>query len=151
MGFELIMKIVKNKISDFILWKGYSAITIWPFIFVRSDKEIDDELINHEKIHGRQQLEMALIGFYLWYVVEWVVRLIAFGFSSFKVRKTKRFVYWSNTNKCYITTDWIRYSWRVGRKYAYRYISFEREAVNNESSTDYLEKRQWFAWFSYLQ
>lgn len=116
MGFELIMKIVKNKISDIILWKGYSAITIWPFIFVRTDTNISETLINHEKIHGRQQLEMALIGFYLWYVVEWIIRLFI-----------------------------------NGPREAYRNICFEREAYDNESNTDYLEKRQWFAWRKYLK
>jgi hypothetical protein len=43
------MIIIKNK---FIPFKGYKAITIWPFIFVKSDLNNVD--LNHEKIHGRQ-------------------------------------------------------------------------------------------------
>ena len=32
--------------------------------------------MNHERIHLRQQLEMLILFFYLWYVVEFLVRWI---------------------------------------------------------------------------
>lgn len=35
-------------------------------------------LRNHECIHLAQQLEMGLILFYLWYVVEYLVRLLLY-------------------------------------------------------------------------
>jgi hypothetical protein len=42
------MIIVRNKVLPF---KGFKALTIWPFIFCRSElTEVD---INHEEIHGR--------------------------------------------------------------------------------------------------
>ena len=42
------MLIIHNKL---IPVKGFKAITLWPFIFVRSSfNEID---LNHENIHGR--------------------------------------------------------------------------------------------------
>lgn len=117
MGFELIMKIVKNKISDFILWKGYSAITIWPFIFIRTDTNISETLINHEKIHGRQQLEMALIGFYLWYVIEWVIRLFVNG-PKFAYRNIcfEREVFDNESNIAYLE----KRQWFAWRKYLKR-------------------------------
>ena len=31
--------------------------------------------MNHEEIHGRQQKEMLVLLFYVWYFVEWLVRL----------------------------------------------------------------------------
>ena len=47
------------------------AIAIWPFIFiVKEDNRTADELrtlIEHEKIHHRQQLRGWLIGFYVKY------------------------------------------------------------------------------------
>jgi len=36
-----------------------------------------EKLINHEKIHWQQQLEMLIIFFYIWYLIEWF--LILFG------------------------------------------------------------------------
>jgi len=47
---------------------GIRALAFWPFIIVPTSTIIDDELINHEKIHLRQQAEMLLIPFYLWYL-----------------------------------------------------------------------------------
>lgn len=33
-----------------------------------------DRLINHERIHLRQQLEMLVIPFYIWYLVEFYTK-----------------------------------------------------------------------------
>lgn len=63
------MKIIYNNIIPF---KGYKAITIWPFIFAR--KQLNDIDINHEKIHGRQQLELLIILFYIIYLIEWFIK-----------------------------------------------------------------------------
>jgi hypothetical protein len=43
------MIIVKNNIIPF---KGYKAITLWPFIFVRKECSFDEIDLNHELIHG---------------------------------------------------------------------------------------------------
>ena len=49
-----------------------NGITIFPFIFLRESAFKKNKiLINHEKIHIRQQLELLIIFFYLWYVVEY--------------------------------------------------------------------------------
>nr|DAX66244.1 MAG TPA: hypothetical protein [Caudoviricetes sp.] len=38
--------------NRFLVPKGYRAITLYPFIFVRNDSDkLDKELINHERIH----------------------------------------------------------------------------------------------------
>ena len=49
---------------------GIRGLAFWPFIFIASDTIIDDELINHERIHLRQQIEMLIIPFYIWYLIE---------------------------------------------------------------------------------
>lgn len=38
----------------------------------------DEYLLNHERIHLRQQIEMLVIPFYLWYGIEFLLRLMAF-------------------------------------------------------------------------
>ncbi len=48
------------------------GITLFPFIILRNKEyKADEILINHEKIHLRQQLELLLVFFYLWYVLEY--------------------------------------------------------------------------------
>lgn len=109
------MRVVLN---SFIPFRGFIAITLWPFIFVRKSVAdnytfVDDR---HEHIHGRQQLEMLILPFLLWYIIEWLVRLI-------------------------VTHDFLR---------AYRSISFEREAYENEYDEHYLSHRRPYAWLRYL-
>lgn len=49
------------------------AIALWPFIIVRHPMfKYDVRIINHERIHLRQQLEMAILFFYVWYVLEFL-------------------------------------------------------------------------------
>lgn len=36
----------------------------------------DATFINHERIHLRQQLELLIVPFFLWYVIEYVIRLL---------------------------------------------------------------------------
>lgn len=48
---------------------GIRGLAFWPFIFISSKTTIDDELINHERIHLRQQLELLIIPFYVWYLI----------------------------------------------------------------------------------
>lgn len=58
---------------EFFLRMKIRAITIFPFIILRSDANPDDRLINHEKIHLRQQIELLVIPFYIWYLFEFFV------------------------------------------------------------------------------
>jgi hypothetical protein len=49
-----------------------SAITLFPVIILRKRGDLlNKSLINHEKIHLRQQAELLIIFFYIWYVVEY--------------------------------------------------------------------------------
>lgn len=59
--------------------KDFRGLAIFPFIFLR-DKKLKENLIviNHEKIHLRQQLELFWIFFFLWYGIEFLVRWIQF-------------------------------------------------------------------------
>lgn len=56
--------------------KGYIAMAVWPFIFIK-DKALlqGTSILNHEKIHFRQQLEMLLLPFYFWYILEFLLKL----------------------------------------------------------------------------
>jgi len=57
------------RIAEFILKMKVGAIAIFPFILVPDSARMDDTLLNHEKIHLRQQLELLIIPFYIWYVI----------------------------------------------------------------------------------
>jgi len=60
-------------------YKNYVGLSLWPFIFLKSNSLKGDAiLINHEKIHLRQQQELLLLPFYIWYVMEWLLRTILY-------------------------------------------------------------------------
>ncbi len=60
--------------------KGFSAIALWPFIILKDKRFNEDEVfMNHERIHLRQQLELLLVFFYLWYGIEFLIRLVQVG------------------------------------------------------------------------
>lgn len=55
------------------------AITLYPFIICKG--EMDEQTLNHEKIHLAQQRELWLVGFYLLYAFYWL-RARLLGMSS---------------------------------------------------------------------
>lgn len=57
----------------------YTAMALWPVVISgRPVAELDPGLIRHERIHFRQQTELLLIPFYLWYILEYLVLLIKY-------------------------------------------------------------------------
>jgi len=53
------------------------AITIMPFgIFIKDEYLNDNTTLNHETIHALQQKEMFILFFYVWYLIEWLIRLV---------------------------------------------------------------------------
>nr|WP_314499501.1 hypothetical protein [uncultured Chryseobacterium sp.] len=54
-----------------------NGITLYPFIFIKNPEDKRDRvLINHEKIHLRQQLELLIVFFYIAYVLEYYYHYI---------------------------------------------------------------------------
>lgn len=64
-------------VKPFFVPKRANGITLWPFIVLRKPEQKQNAtLINHERIHIRQQIELLIIPFYLWYGIEFLVRYI---------------------------------------------------------------------------
>jgi hypothetical protein len=54
-----------------------TGLAIFPFIFTKS-KTRSKTLINHELIHHRQQLELFILPFYLFYILDYMIGLIKY-------------------------------------------------------------------------
>ena len=60
-------------------------MALWPFIILKNKSTKEDLLIiNHEKIHHRQQLELLIIPYYLWYFIAYWKGMFKFRFVHFK-------------------------------------------------------------------
>lgn len=60
-------------IRRFPISGGFYAVNLFGVIF--STQMLDDVALNHERIHTAQQRELLYIGFYLWYITEWLCLL----------------------------------------------------------------------------
>lgn len=130
------MKKIYNKIIPF---KGFTALTVWPFIFVRNGKTLTNRGERHETTHAKQQIEMTVVGLFLalfmllldcgwyslipvglfieWYCLEWIVKIPFCGFSLMK---------------------------------AYLSISFEQEAYEHQDEFGYNNVRKHFNWIKII-
>ena len=104
------MKIIRNK---YIPFQGFRAINLFGVLFVRGNARINERTIRHEAIHTSQMKEMLYVFFYVWYVIEWLIRL--------------------------------------PKGNAYRNISFEREAYDNQDDLSYLKNRKRFDFVRYIK
>lgn len=91
------MIVVKNKLIPF---GRFDAMAVWPFIFVK--EEVSDKVINHERIHGRQQVEMLFALFYLWYGIEWLLRSVFSTGIAYRNISLEREAYLNQRNAEYL-------------------------------------------------
>lgn len=122
-----------------LLFKGYSTITLTAFVFTRykSKEEMPQHVRNHECTHARKWAEMFLLGFFVVFVLQ-----IPFDISSWwYLLPFFAFYIW------YLLEVAIRsiIIWGNG----YRYVSFEREARENQYDNTYLENGNYFNWITY--
>lgn len=104
------MLVVFNK---YLVPKMADAIALYPFVFVkRRDLKEHKILMNHERIHLKQQIEMLIVFFYIWYLIEFFVRLIQYKkwHLAYKNISFERECYQNQHNLKYL--DFRRfYSW----------------------------------------
>ena len=64
------------------LFMRIGGITLWPYVILREIynstppwRRKAARIINHETIHIKQQEELLIIPFYIWYVLEWAIKI----------------------------------------------------------------------------
>ena len=71
--------IVSEFWTKFFSFGKAQAITIFPFIFLKHTSDRANKvLINHERIHLIQAIELLILPFYILYLLEFIVRLIQY-------------------------------------------------------------------------
>ena len=130
------LKKIYNRI---IPLKGYRALTICPFVFIREGEQFPSYAERHEETHALQQIECLIVGallavglyllgcgwwsliplglFFELYLIEWAVKI---PFCKFDINR------------------------------AYLSISTEREAYEHQYNILYNGMRGHFAWTKYL-
>lgn len=70
------MKIVRSR---WLPPRGYSGINLFGVLFVHPGQYVSPVMLNHERIHTAQMLELAILPFYVLYLLEWLIRLLMRG------------------------------------------------------------------------
>jgi len=86
-------------------YKNYVGLSLWPFIILKSPSlKADAILINHEKIHLKQQKELLIVPFYIWYVLEWSIRFFKYGdaYKAYQNISFEREAYCKERDLCYL-------------------------------------------------
>lgn len=63
-------------IKRFPVGGGFYAINLFGVLF--TTQKLSAVYLNHEWIHTAQQRELLYIGFYLWYIIEWLCLLVKY-------------------------------------------------------------------------
>jgi len=101
------VKIIRTSILPFY---GFSAINLLGILFVHHGVYLSKELMNHERIHTAQQREMLFVFFYLFYFIEWLVRLPMRG-NAYRNISFEREAYSNQRNLDYLKTR-RHFAWR---------------------------------------
>ena len=100
------MKIIYNNIIPF---KGFKCINLFGVLFVRKGCFMSEEDLNHERIHTAQMEEMLYVFFYLWYFIEWLIRLFRKG-NAYKNLCFEKEAYNNEDDLTYLSTR-PRFAW----------------------------------------
>lgn len=112
--FILTMRIrQKNFIVRLFTGEGVIGVTLAPFgIYLKPEYLTNKRVIQHESIHWKQQLEMLIIPFYLWYIIEWFIRLFMKG-NAYRNISFEREAYKNENVENYLENrkffGWIKY------------------------------------------
>lgn len=103
------MKIIENRIIPF---GGYLAVNLFGILFIKDSRKLKPNVLRHETIHTKQMKELLYIFFYLWYGIEWFVRLFQHG-DEYKSISFEREAYENEKNENYLDERkpyaWFKY------------------------------------------
>lgn len=98
-----------------ILKTEFRGTTLYPFgIYLDNFEHKDMEyLVNHELIHWKQQKEMFVIFFYLWYLIEWFINIFIYGKKAYLKISFEQEGYFNRKNLNYLKSRkrfaWLKY------------------------------------------
>ena len=106
------MKIIKTNNFPF---GRYTTINICGIIFTKRDK-LNNTTITHEAIHSKQIFELLIIFFYLWYVIEFIIRYISNGLKWHEAYRAICF-----EKEAYVNQDNLMY---INKRKRYSFLNY---------------------------
>lgn len=123
-----------NLLAKLLLFSGYSTIMLFGFVLTKLN-ELKPSTLRHENIHRRQYLECTVIALPIALLLGWLV-------SWWFLLLIPVFYYLTYVG------EWLIRLFMPGN--AYRNISFEKEAYQNQNYPGYLDGRRRMEWVRYI-
>ena len=103
-----------RKIGKFLSRFSILGICLAPFGIYIVERYLKDKfIINHESIHWKQQMEMGILLFYIWYGLEWCIKFLLHGKQAYYHLSFELEAYYNEDNLNYLYTRkhyaWIKY------------------------------------------
>ncbi|RED22140.1 hypothetical protein BD847_3643 [Flavobacterium cutihirudinis] len=92
-------------VAKYLIPKGYRGMAVFPFVVMKYDfDKTNSTFVNHEKIHLRQQLELLILPFFVWYFLEYLIRFIQYknGALAYRNISFEREAYAKETDLNYL-------------------------------------------------
>ena len=105
------MKVIYNNIIPF---RGFTAINLFGVIFARKECEpLSKRTLNHKEIHTERMKEPLYVGFYIWYVIEWLIKLFIYGKQAYRNISFEREANAGEDDETYLENsgyfEWVKY------------------------------------------
>lgn len=126
--------------NNLIPFQYYTVINIFSILFTRK-KKITEKIINHEKIHSAQMLELGIVGILILLIFSSIFNF-SFLYSLFGICT---FYIWYCLEYIFIRL------FHKKQNDAYHDVSLEEEAYINDDNLNYLKTRKHFNWFKYIK
>jgi hypothetical protein len=66
-------------VAKYLIPRGYRGLAIFPFVLVKQPIDKNNQiLLSHERIHLQQQIELLILPFFVWYIIEFAYRWLQF-------------------------------------------------------------------------
>ena len=110
-------------VAKYLLPKGFRGLTVFPFIFMANGKDRENDVfLNHERIDIKKQLEMLILPFFIWYGIEFLIRLMQYK-TQYKAYRNISFEREAYT--CEVDLQYLK------RRKIWSFVSYLREEKNN--------------------
>lgn len=127
--------------NNFIPFGGYKYFNFFSILFTKSEDKLTDKDKNHERIHNRQMLELAIIGVLILFITCIFTDISLF----YSILGVFLFYVWYGIEYLLIM------AFHNSQHDNYHDVSLEEEAYLNDDNLEYLKNRKWFNWLKYIK
>ncbi len=74
-------------VAKYLIPRGFAGLTVFPFILLKEKRDVfNPVMMQHEKIHIRQQIELLILPFFIWYGLEYFIRILQYKYKHIAYR-----------------------------------------------------------------